>query len=153
MFIADEIVPGFGRTGKWFALDHWKIEPDIISFAKGITSAYIPLGGIGITDRVFKALAEVPPERRWMHAYTYSAHPMACAVALTNIDIIEREGLIEAAAQKGARLLKGLQQLASRMPWVKSAALDSWPAWNSKVFSRRKSSERACKRNATSADS
>jgi putrescine---pyruvate transaminase len=113
LFIADEVITGFGRTGKWFALDHWKVEPDIISFAKAITSAYIPLGGIGISDRIYKALAEVPPERRWMHAYTYSAHPTACAVALVNIDIIEREGLVEAATQKGTRLLKGLQQLAS----------------------------------------
>src|SRR5262245_21867091 len=113
LFIADEVITGFGRTGKWFALAHWKVEPDIISFAKGITSGYIPLGGIGLIDRVFKVLAEVPPERRWMHAYTYSAHPTACAVALANLDIIEREGLVEAAAKRGAKLLQGLQQFAN----------------------------------------
>jgi putrescine---pyruvate transaminase len=113
LFIADEVITGFGRTGRWFALDHWKVEPDIMSFAKGITSAYIPLGGIGISDRVFRILAEAPPERRWMHAYTYSSHPTACAVALTNLDIIEREGLVEVAAHRGKRLLDGLRQLES----------------------------------------
>jgi adenosylmethionine-8-amino-7-oxononanoate aminotransferase len=113
LFIADEVITGFGRTGRWFALDHWKVEPDIMSFAKGITSGYVPLGGIGLSDRVFRVMAEVPPERRWMHAYTYSAHPTCCAVALANIDILEREGLIDAAARKGKKLLDGLRQLSS----------------------------------------
>jgi adenosylmethionine-8-amino-7-oxononanoate aminotransferase len=113
LFIADEVITGFGRTGRWFALDHWKVEPDIMSFAKGITSGYVPLGGIGLSDRVFRVMAEVPPERRWMHAYTYSAHPTCCAVALANIDILEREGLLDAAARKGKKLLDGLRQLSS----------------------------------------
>src|SRR4029434_755076 len=90
LLIADEVITGFGRTGRWFALDHWKIEPDIISFAKGITSGYLPLGGIGLSDKVFRVLAEVPPNRRWMHAFTYSGHPTCCAVALANLDIVER---------------------------------------------------------------
>jgi putrescine---pyruvate transaminase len=111
LLISDEVITGFGRTGRWFGLEHWKIEPDIMSFAKGITSAYVPLGGIGMADRVFKVLAEAPPERRWMHAYTYSAHPTCCAVALANLDILEREGLIEEAARKGKRLLEGMRQL------------------------------------------
>src|SRR5262245_19984099 len=111
LFIADEVITGFGRTGRWFALDHWKVEPDIMSFAKGITSGYLPLGGIGLSDRVFQSMIEVPPEKRWMHAFTYSAHPTCCAVALSVLDILEREGLIEAAAQKGKKLLDGLNQL------------------------------------------
>ena len=113
LVISDEVITGFGRTGKWFGLEHWNIQPDIISFAKGITSGYLPLGGIGLSDRVYKVLAEVPPERRWMHAFTYSAHPTCCAVALVTLDIIEREGLVEAAARKGHKLLNGLKQLAS----------------------------------------
>ena len=113
LLIADEVITGFGRTGRWFALDHWKVEPDIISFAKGITSGYLPLGGIGLSDRVYKVMAEAPPERRWMHAFTYSAHPTCCAVALATLDIIEKEGLIQAAEQKGKRLLDGLKQLSS----------------------------------------
>jgi putrescine---pyruvate transaminase len=113
LFIADEVITGFGRTGRWFALDHWKEQPDIVTFAKGITSGYLPLGGIGFSDRVFEVMADVPPERRWMHAFTYSAHPTCCAVALVTLDILEREGLVEAAAVKGKRLLEGLRQLSS----------------------------------------
>src|SRR5688572_17825272 len=113
LLMVDEVITGFGRTGRWFGLEHWGVEPDIVSFAKGITSGYIPLGGIGITDKVFRVLTDVPPERRWMHAFTYSGHPTACAVALANIEIIEREGLVEEAARKGRRLLDGLRQLTS----------------------------------------
>src|SRR5215467_8735413 len=61
LFMADEVITGFGRLGRWFGLDHWKVEPDIISFAKGITSGYLPLGGIGMSDKVFKVLADAPP--------------------------------------------------------------------------------------------
>ncbi len=111
LLIADEVITGFGRTGKWFALEHWGVEPDIISMAKGITSAYVPLGGIGLSDRVFRGLAEASPTKRWMHAYTYSGHPTCSAVALENIAILEREGLVGLAAEKGARLLDGLRQL------------------------------------------
>jgi putrescine aminotransferase len=113
LLMSDEVITGFGRTGKWFGLEHWDIQPDIISFAKGITSGYLPLGGIGLSDRVYKVMAEVPPERRWMHAFTYSGHPTCCAVALATLDIIEREGLVEAAASKGKKLLDGLKQLSS----------------------------------------
>ncbi len=113
LLMSDEVITGFGRTGKWFGLEHWNVEPDIMSFAKGITSGYLPLGGIGVSDRVNKVIAEAPPERRWMHAFTYSAHPTCCAVALVTLDIIEREGLVEAAAGKGKKLLDGLKQLAS----------------------------------------
>src|SRR3989449_5711491 len=113
LLISDEVITGFGRTGTWFGLEHWSVQPDIISFAKGITSGYLPLGGIGVSDRVYKVIAEVPPERRWMHAFTYSAHPTCCAVALVTIDILEREGLVEAAARKGEKLRAALKQLGS----------------------------------------
>jgi putrescine---pyruvate transaminase len=113
LLIADDVITGFGRTGKWFGLEHWNVQPDIVSFAKGITSGYLPLGGIGVSDRVYKAMIDVPPERRWMHAFTYSAHPTCCAVGLATLDIIEREGLVEACARKGKKLLDGLQQLSA----------------------------------------
>src|SRR5881296_3688012 len=113
LLISDEVITGFGRTGTWFGLEHWGVEPDIMQFAKGITSGYLPLGGIGVADRIYKVMAEVPPERRWMHAFTYSAHPTCCAVALVTLNILEREGLVEAAGHKGKRLLDGLKQLAS----------------------------------------
>jgi adenosylmethionine-8-amino-7-oxononanoate aminotransferase len=113
LLIADEVITGFCRTGRWFGLEHYGVEPDIMQFAKGITSGYVPLGGIGVSDAVRDVVNSVPPAKRWMHAYTYSGHPTCCAVALANIDILERERLAERAAAAGARLLKGLRTLES----------------------------------------
>ena len=112
LFIADEVITGFGRTGKLFALDHWGVEPDIMSFAKGITSGYLPLGGMMLSDRVQRAILDVPLENRWMHAYTYSGHPTCCAVGLVNLNLIIEERLPERAARMGRRLLDGLMTLA-----------------------------------------
>src|SRR5687767_171944 len=113
LLIADEVITGFGRTGRWFGLEHYGIEPDIMQFAKGITSGYIPLGGIGVSDAIREVINGVPPGQRWMHAFTYSGHPTCCAVALANIDILEREGLPKRAAASGDRLLRGLRTLES----------------------------------------
>ena len=113
LFIADEVITGFGRTGRWFGLEHYGVEPDIIQFAKGITSGYVPLGGIGVSDPIRDAINSVPAAKRWMHAFTYSGHPTCCAVALANLDIIEREHLVERAAEGGARLLGKLRTLES----------------------------------------
>ena len=113
LFIADEVITGFGRTGRWFGLEHYRVEPHIMQFAKGITSGYVPLGGIGVSDRIRDVINGVPPGKRWMHAFTYSGHPTCCAVALANIDILEREHLIERSAAAGERLLRGLRQLES----------------------------------------
>jgi adenosylmethionine-8-amino-7-oxononanoate aminotransferase len=113
LLIADEVITGFGRTGRWFGLEHYGIEPDIMQFAKGITSGYVPLGGIGVSDRIREVINGVPPGKRWMHAFTYSGHPTCCAVALANIDILERERLPERAAAAGDRLLRGLRALES----------------------------------------
>jgi adenosylmethionine-8-amino-7-oxononanoate aminotransferase len=113
LLIADEVITGFGRTGRWFGLEHYGVEPDIIQFAKGITSGYVPLGGIGVSDAIREVINSVPPGKRWMHAYTYSGHPTCCAVALKNIEIIEREGLVERAAVAGRRLGDGLRTLQS----------------------------------------
>jgi len=104
LFIADEIITAFGRTGRWFGMTHWDVKPDIISFAKGVTSGYVPLGGMMVTKAIKEVMDSVKPEDRWMHAYTYSAHPTCCAVALKNIEIIEREGLCANAERMGARL-------------------------------------------------
>jgi len=111
LLIADEVITGFGRTGKWFALGHWGIEPDMVSFAKGVTSAYLPLGGVMVSRRVHAALQEAPAEQKFMHAATYSGHPVCCAVGLRNIEILEREGLVERAAVMGRRLLASLETL------------------------------------------
>lgn len=111
LLISDEVITGFGRTGTWFGLEHWGVEPDIMQFAKGITSGYIPLGGIGVSDTIKHAINTTPPDKRWMHAFTYSGHPTCCAVALANIRIIEEEGLLERAAEIGNRLLENLHTL------------------------------------------
>jgi len=109
LLIADEIITGFGRTGTWFGLSHWNVEPDILSFAKGVTSGYLPLGGILVSKAIKEAMDSVAPEDRWMHGATYSGHPTCCAVALKNIEIIEREQLCQNAHRMGERLLGGLQ--------------------------------------------
>jgi len=113
LLISDEVITGFGRTGRWFGLEHYGIEPDLMQFAKGITSGYVPLGGIGVSDKLREVINGVPPTKRWMHAYTYSGHPTCCAVALRNIQILCDERLIERAAALGARLSAKLHALES----------------------------------------
>lgn len=111
LFIADEVITGFGRTGQLFGLNRYGVQPDILSFAKAITSGYQPLGGCQITDEIYDAIQSAPEADTWMHGYTYSGHATACAVALRNLDLIESENLVERARQRGERLLAGLQAL------------------------------------------
>jgi putrescine---pyruvate transaminase len=111
LLIADEVITGFGRTGDWFALGRWGVEPDLVSFAKGVTSGYLPLGGVLASRRVHEAIESAPADRRFMHAATYSGHPVCCAVGLRNVEIIESEGLVGRAAEMGKRLLAGLEEL------------------------------------------
>lgn len=111
LLISDDVITGFGRTGKWFGLEHWGVEPDIVQFAKGITSGYIPMGGVGVSDAIKDVLDSVQPEKRWWHGYTCSAHPVAAAVALANIDIIEKEDLVRRAERAGQRLANHWQSL------------------------------------------
>jgi putrescine---pyruvate transaminase len=116
LFAADEVITGFGRTGRWFALDHWSVVPDIVQFAKAITSGYFPLGGIGVSDEIARVLdeAQVP----WMHAFTYSAHPAGCAVALRALQIIEEENLVAEATRKGTYLMNALRARLADHPHV-----------------------------------
>ena len=116
LFAADEVITGFGRTGKWFALDHWGVAPDLVQFAKAITSGYFPFGGVGVNDSIARVLDEGPGP--WMHAYTYSAHPTGCAVALRALQIIEEENLVAEAARKGAYLLTALRARLGDHPHV-----------------------------------
>ncbi len=111
LLIADEVITGFGRTGHWFALQHYGVEPDIVTFAKGITSGYFPLGGMGVNDRIAEAIDQ--GEGKWMHAYTYSGHPAGCAVALETLRIVQSEGLLERVCELGQRILTGLRTLES----------------------------------------
>ncbi len=92
LLIADEVITGFGRTGEWFGSQYFGIEPDLMTIAKGLTSGYLPMGGVLVADRVAEVIAN---SGEFFHGYTYSAHPAACAAALTVMDILEREHLVE----------------------------------------------------------
>jgi putrescine aminotransferase len=109
LLIADEVVTGFGRTGAWFASEAMGMEPDLVSVAKGITSGYVPLGAVLFGDEIADVIGGGDG---FHHGFTYYGHPVACAVALANIEIIEREGLVEAAARTGALLASELTPLA-----------------------------------------
>jgi adenosylmethionine-8-amino-7-oxononanoate aminotransferase len=111
LLIADEVITGFGRTGEWFALNRYGVEPDILAFAKGVTSGYVPLGGIQVSDQIREEIFSANPQNAWLHGFTYSGHATACAVGLKNIEIIEREGLVDNAALMGERLRAGLETL------------------------------------------
>jgi putrescine---pyruvate transaminase len=111
LMIADEIITGFGRTGEWFGLTHWGVQPDILTFAKGVTSAYLPLGGMMVSEAIARAIREAPASERWMHSSTYAGHPVCCAVALRTLDVLEREGLVPRVAQVGRYLLDRLRTL------------------------------------------
>ena len=116
LFAADEVITGFGRTGKLCALDHWRVQPDLVQFAKAITSGYFPFGGVGVNDAIAAALDEGTSP--WMHAFTYSAHPVGCAVALRMLDIIEREQFPARATSLGDRLLSQLRARLADHPHV-----------------------------------
>jgi adenosylmethionine-8-amino-7-oxononanoate aminotransferase len=113
LLIADEVITGFGRTGRWFALEHWGVQPDLMTVAKAITSAYVPLAGFFFSRRVHEAFMTAAEGKKFMHGYTNAGHPTACAVALRNLKIMEDESLIEHAAGLGDRLLRGLESLRS----------------------------------------
>ena len=111
LLIADEVITGFGRTGRWFAMQHWNVQADLMVFAKGVTSGYLPLSGVMLTHDVHDTLKSV--KGPFAHGFTYSGHPTACAVGLRNLQILEDEHLVERAAEKGAHLQRRLQDLRS----------------------------------------
>ena len=110
LLVFEEVITGFGRTGNWFASDTYGVKPDIITFAKGVTSGYQPLGGVLLSRTVCDVL-ESDPDFTFMHGYTYSGHPAASAAAIANINIIEDEGLVQRAEVIGDRLSGGLKAL------------------------------------------
>ena len=119
LFIADEVITGFGRTGAWFATGLYDLKPDIVTLAKGITSAYFPLSASVISEDIWAVLRDASPEfGPLMHGFTYSGHPVGGAVALANLDIIEREGLIENSAKLGAYLRDQLRERLADNPFV-----------------------------------
>jgi taurine--2-oxoglutarate transaminase len=115
VYIADEVMAGFGRTGRWFAFEHDDVAPDLIAFAKGVNSGYVPLGGVIIKD----AIAHTFDERVYPGGLTYSGHPLACAAAVATINLMRDEGIVENAARIGREVLgPGLADLATRHPSI-----------------------------------
>jgi adenosylmethionine-8-amino-7-oxononanoate aminotransferase len=113
LLIADEVITGFGRTGRWFAVEHDGVVPDIMSVAKGITSGYIPLSAAIARRKLADAFPE-DTQKENVHPNTYAAHPVACAAGLANLQIMEKDHLVENAEAMGARLRDGLQQAVGK---------------------------------------
>lgn len=113
IFIADEVITGFGRTGKMFGFEHTGIVPDMFTFAKGVTSGYFPLGGVVVSDAIHNVLKD-KSEGTLFHGFTYSGHPTGAAVALKNIEIIEDELLVENSKEMGAILLSGFKKIKEK---------------------------------------
>ena len=114
LMIADEVMSGFGRTGEWFAVDHWKVVPDLISMAKGLTSSYLPLGAVGMRPQI----AQHFQNKVFYGGLTYNSHPMGCAAALATIRVYEEDRLIENARNVGALMKQLLSELEARHPSV-----------------------------------
>ncbi|MHC0429426.1 aminotransferase class III-fold pyridoxal phosphate-dependent enzyme [Streptomyces sp. O3] len=115
LLILDEVMAGFGRTGEWFAADHFDVVPDLLTFAKGVNSGYVPLGGVAISSAVAETFARKP----YPGGLTYSGHPLACAAAVATINAMEEEGVVAHAARIGADVIgPGLREIAARHPSV-----------------------------------
>ena len=117
--IFDEVITGFGRTGRWFGMETYAARPDLVSFAKGITSGYLPLGAVGITRHVYETLRDDSPKGLpFMGGLTYNNHAACCTAAHANLDILEREHLVENSAEVGGYLLKRLRETFGEHPFV-----------------------------------
>lgn len=114
LLIADEVMTGFGRTGKWFAVDHWDVVPDIITMAKGLTSGYAPLGAVGMRPDI----AGYFKDRAYQGGLTYNGHPISLAAAIAVIEVMQQEHLVEHASQMGTVLARLLQELKASHPCV-----------------------------------
>ena len=115
MMIADEVMAGFARAGEWFAIDHWGVTPDLIAFAKGVNSGYVPLGGVILSEAIAASFAQ----RSYPGGLTYSGHPLACASAVASINIFKEEGIVEHARVLGTDILgPELAKIAARHPSV-----------------------------------
>ena len=111
LLIADEVICGFGRTGPWFGCETFGFSPDLMTIAKGVTSSYVPLSAVLLGDRVADVLSVADDE--FAHGFTYSGHPVACAVALENIRILEDQGIVDTVRQRtGPYLQARLRELA-----------------------------------------
>jgi putrescine aminotransferase len=111
LLVADEVICGFGRTGRWFGVDNWSVTPDMLTIGKGLTSGYMPLSGVAVGGHIYDVLTTRPDEFTFWQGFTYNAHPGCCAAALQTIEILEKENLVEHAQRMGRRLLDRLRPL------------------------------------------
>ncbi|HEX7300007.1 MAG TPA: aminotransferase [Solirubrobacteraceae bacterium] len=118
LLVADEVVCGFGRLGTWFGSEVLGVEPDLVTVAKGLTSAYVPLSACIVSEKVWRVLADRSAGATFAHGYTYTSHPVCAAAAMANLDLIEREGLREQAVARGDYLLRNLTEALARHPLV-----------------------------------
>jgi len=114
LLVSDEVMSGFGRTGKWFAVDHWGVTPDIMTMAKGITCGYVPLGAVVVSEAIAQGLEDT----MLSCGLTYSSHTLACAVGVATLQVYQEEGLIDNAARLGLVLGKWLEEMKVRHPCV-----------------------------------
>ena len=118
LLIADEVVSGFGRLGAWFGSEVLNLKPDLMTVAKGITSAYVPLSACIVSEKIWRVLADKSAGATFSHGYTYTAHPIAAAAALANLDVIEKDGLVEQAKSRGDYLRATLEAAFNDHPMV-----------------------------------
>jgi taurine--2-oxoglutarate transaminase len=114
LLISDEVMSGFGRTGKWFAVDHWEVVPDLLTFAKGVTSGYLPLGGVMVSDPIARHF----DDKMLYMGLTYYGHPMSCAAAIATLDVYEQDRLLENCREMGELLAGELKAIQQRHPVV-----------------------------------
>jgi adenosylmethionine-8-amino-7-oxononanoate aminotransferase len=112
LFVCDSVICGFGRLGTWYGIERWGVEPDLITFAKGVTSGYLPLGGVVVSQRVAEPFFGAPGGPMLRHGATYSAHASCCAAAMANLDILESEGLMTRGQELEGDLIDALSPLA-----------------------------------------
>ena len=113
LLVADSVICGFGRLGTWFGIERWDVEPAMIVFAKGVTSGYLPLGGVIISERIAEPFWREPGGPVFRHGVTYAGHATCCAAALANIEMLERDGLLERGREQEQALLDALAPLAA----------------------------------------
>jgi putrescine aminotransferase len=136
LLISDEVITGFGRLGEWFGADYYGTRPDFMPFAKGVTSGYLPLGGVFISDRVADVLVDKAGE--FAHGYTYSGHPVACAVAIGNLKILQRENLVERIRDDIGpyKIIRSSATHAWSASWARSSSSSRRSHWNDLMRSR-----------------
>jgi taurine--2-oxoglutarate transaminase len=114
LLIADEVMSGFGRTGEWFAVNNWDVAPDMITMAKGLTSGYLPLGAVVVSERIADYFEDHP----FWGGLTYSGHPMSCAAGIATVKVYQEDGLLENTRQMEKVMFQGMADLQSRHPTV-----------------------------------